>query len=581
MPDIEIHLGMSEPWTHYFDVQMIVSGLRRESLDFIMPVWTPGSYLVREFSRNVQEFSAADSSGKKLEWERINKNTWRVHSENTSKVTIEYRVYAFEISVRTSFVNDSHGYVNGASVFMYLDGHLANPYRLTVKPLATWSQISTGLDRVQGQTHSFLAPDFDTLVDSPIEIGNQKVIEFKVRNIPHYISICGDGNLDPEKVKTDVQKIVETAAEIVGEIPYKHYTFLLQLLPEGSGGLEHLNSTSIQVSRWSFKPEESYRKFLGLVAHEYFHVWNVKRIRPRGLGPFDYTRENYTRLLWVSEGFTSYYGDCIVRWADLMTPDQFLEQLSKTIQSVQETPGRLVESVADASFDAWIKYYRRDEHSPNASISYYSKGELIGLVMDLEIRHSTGRVRSLDDVMRLLYERYRRDPKEGFTEDEFRKTCQEVAGHSLTEIFDHYAYGTSEIDFPRFLEYAGLKFADPKKEERKGYLGLTTRASEGKIMIAGIIAGTPAYEQGLSANDELIAVDGFRVSPDTFAARIEEKLPGTRVEITVSRAAKLQIVPVVLGEKKTPEYKIVRISNPSPEQKTLYESWLRSAWNSQ
>ena len=578
-PEIVIRVGMSQPWTHYFDVAINISGAPEGELDFVMPVWTPGSYLVREFARNVQEFSSVDAAGRNLRWEKTSKNTWRVYAGDSSEVTVKYRVYAFELSVRTSFLDDSHAYINGASVFMYLEGFLERPYLVAIDPYPGWNRISTGLDLVAGESNAFRAPDFDTLVDSPIEIGNQEILSFDCRGTPHFIAIYGDGNCDLAKLRSDINRIVETAADVFGEIPYRHYTFIVHLLDNASGGLEHMNSSSLQVSRWCFQPEESYRKFLSLVAHEYFHVWNIKRIRPKGLGPFDYNRENYTRMLWVSEGFTNYYGNHLVLRSGLISADKYLETLSKTISGYQQTPGRLIESAAEASFDAWIKFYRRDEHSPNASISYYLKGELIGLVMDLEIRNRTATVMSLDDVMRLLYARFYEQCQRGFEEDEFRAACDEVAGGSLAEIFDDYAYGTREIDFAHYLLGAGLTLLGPRREDgaHKGYLGISTKASEGKILVTSVPAATPAYNHGINVRDEIIAADGYRVDQESLNARIEEKRPGATLDITISRLGKLRVLPVVLGQKRA-EYKITRIPSPTAEQKTLYQSWLGTPW---
>ncbi len=576
---IQVRVAMTQPWTHYFEVAITVTGIAQEHLDFVMPVWTPGSYLVREFARNVEEFSAADRYGKALQWNKTSKNTWRVESKSAAGVTVRYRVYAFEQSVRTSFLDDSHGFISGAGVFMYVDGYLKVPYRITVDPYPGWSTISTGLDAVEGEQHTYLAPDFDTLVDCPLEIGNQTVLEFEVRGVPHRIALYGEGNYQPDTLRADLKKIVEAAVEVVGEIPYRHYTFLIQLMAEGGGGLEHANSASLIVSRWAFKPEENYRKFLGLVSHEFFHAWNVKRIRPRELGPFDYTRENYTRLLWVSEGFTDYYGDLILRRAGLITPDYYLEHLSQTIQEFQDTAGRLTDTPAAASFDAWIKFYRPDAHSPNASVSYYTKGALIALVLDLEIRHHTAH--SLDDVMRLLYHRYYEGLRRGFDEEEFRKACEEVAGERLGDILDGYAYGTGELDYPRYLAHAGLRFAKPKSDEErpKGYLGANVRNVDGRIMIVSVPKGSPAYDQGLNVNDEIVGVGGYRANLNTLQTWFEEKAPGTTVDILLSRNGKLRTVSVVLGSKKTMEYRIERVNEPSPEQMKIYESLFRASWH--
>jgi len=578
---IQVRLSMPEPWTHYFEIEMIVAPVPAGEMDLTMPAWTPGSYLIREFARNVQEFSAADSSGKPLGWEKVNKSTWRVMCEGAANMIIKYRVYAFEPTVRTSFLDDSHGYINGASVFFYLNSCLKVPYHIAIHPYQGWTQISTSLEAVEGLENTFLAPDYDVLVDSPIEIGCQKVLEFEAKGIPHFLSIYGEGNCNPDRVREDLKKIVETATEIVGEIPYKNYTFLLQLLKEGSGGLEHAASTTLQVSRWSFQPEESYCRFLRLAAHEYFHAWNVKRIRPRELGPFDYTKENYTRLLWVSEGFTDYYEGLILRRAALITPEKFLEHLSKKIADFRETPGRLVESPADASFNAWIKQYRQDAHTANATISYYLKGHLIGFGLDLEIRKRTGSGKSLDDVMRLLYQRCCNEDSQGFSEEEFRAVCEATAGSPVDELLDRYAYGTEDMDFAPYLAYAGLQFApiDPQQNSPpKGYLGISLQNLDGKPVIAGIPTGTPAYNQGLNVNDEILGIDGFRVSLETIQSRMEYKTPGATIELLIARGDKLRTISVRLGEKPADEFKIEKMKDAIPEQKATYESWLCAPW---
>jgi predicted metalloprotease with PDZ domain len=546
-----------------------------------MPVWTPGSYLVREFARNVEEFSAVDGSGAPLEWSKISKNLWRIRSKRASRLRLNYRVYAFERSVRTSFLDDTHGTINGASLFMFVGGYPDIPHRLIVEPAPSWHQVTTGLEQVAGEKDTFLAPDYDTLIDCPVEIGTHQVSEFIVGGVPHRVALCGRGNHDPARICADLQKIVERAFEVFGHIPYSHYTFLIHLTADGGSGLEHANSTLLQVHRWTFKPEESYRRFLELAAHEYFHVWNVKRLRPEGLGPFDYSRENYTRQLWVSEGFTDYYAEQILRRAGFLTAEQYLEGLTKAIRDLQEIPGRLVESVAEASFDAWIKFYRQDQNFPNKSVSYYLKGGLIGLLLDLEIR-KRAEGRCLDDVLRHLYARYWRKLGRGFSEGEFRAACEKIAGGSLEEFFADYCYGTREMDFARCLEYAGLKFRQPAtadEKPQKAYLGISAKTVEGRLMIVGVTRGSPAFEQGLNLNDEIIAAGGFRMNQELLTARITELAPGTKIDLLVARDGQLLMLPTVLGAQEPQDYGIERVADPTPGQKRIYEQWLRAKWD--
>ncbi len=559
---------------------MTVTGIRGENIDLCFPVWTPGSYLVRDYSRNLQGFSATDETGNKLDGEKISKNVWRVASRWAEKVTIDYQICASERSVRTSFLDDSHAFVNGASVFMYVDGHKDYSYRLLIEPYPGWESVSTGLEALPGVRHGFIARDFDTLVDCPLQIGNQEIVEFRVRDVPHAISIFGTGNQDPGRLAEDFRRIVIAALDLMGEIPYRHYAFLLQLLSDGETGLEHANSMAVQVNRWNFRPEDKYKRFLSLIAHEFFHVWNGKRIRPAGLGSVDYTKENYTPLLWISEGFTDYYSARILRLAGILTVEEYLEGISKAIRDLHETPGRLVQSASEASFDAWIRHYRPDENSLNTTVSYYLKGSLIGLVLDLEIRHRTGS-RSLDDVMRRLYSDCGPEPERGFTFEDFRRTTEQIAGEPLDEMLENLGLGTGEMDFARYLSYAGLEFAGPPGNAPAppgGYLGISVRMIEGGVRVVGVTAGSPAWRHGLNVYDEIIAVNGFRVNEEILSAQIENSRPAAPLDFLIARDGRLRSFRVVPGEKKYSEHRIEKVAAPTPEQRSLYESWLMAIW---
>ena len=420
--DISFTVAMSKPYTHLLEVEMRVKipanlQVPNES-DLVMPVWTPGSYLIREFERHVQDF-AADADGRALDWTKVNKNTWRVKTGGARQWRATYRVYANELTVRTSELNSDHAFWNNATLLMYPAGYLNAPSTLRVVPDPA-GRSPPACPQVPGQPNTFRAENFDVLYDSPVEVSNFKELDFQVRGVPHRIVIDGEGNYDPERLRADVQKIVEAETAMFGGIPYHDYTFILHLRSNTGGGLEHLNSTALGFRRFNFSTEKNYRSFLALVAHEFFHLWNVKRIRPDALGPFDYTKENYTRLLWVAEGITEYYGHLMVRRAGLISDQVYLDHLAQQIQDFQETPGRQVMSAEEASFDSWIKFYRPDENSVNSQISYYDKGELLGLLLDLDIRRRTNNAKSLDDVMRYLYtEFYQKD--RNYTPADFQK----------------------------------------------------------------------------------------------------------------------------------------------------------------
>jgi len=591
--EISFIVAMSKPHTHLFDITVAIkrdaSGPQDEQL--VMPVWTPGSYLVREFERNVQDFAAHDATDQPLKWEKTNKNTWRIKTNGASEWYATYRVYANELSVRTSELNSEHAFWNNANLLMYLDGFLKSPSTVHVIAPDVW-KVATGLPAVAGQKNTFRAENFDVLYDSPFEASNFKTIVFNVKGVPHRIVIDGAGNYDPERMRRDVQKIVETEVEIMGgEIPYRDYTFILHLRQNAGGGLEHLNSTALGYPRFGFHirggnratsaapntidtSERDYRGFLGLVSHEFFHLWNVKRIRPDALGPFDYTQENYTKVLWVAEGITDYYADLALRRAGLISEGEYLSAQARAMQSMQNTPGRLVQSAEESSFDAWVKYYRQDENSVNSQVSYYDKGALLGLLLDLEIRKRSGGAKSLDDVMRYLYaEFFKKDRNYGPAD--FQKAVELMAGGSLEEFFSKYVRGVQELDYNAALDAAGLKLETTAAANARVYFGADVAEEEGRLIVRRVYAGSPAYEQGLNAGDQILAIDNMRATRDFFNARMAEKKPGDVVNLTIFRFDDLSSLLIRLGDKREMSYRIAAVASPTALQKQIYANWLR------
>jgi len=598
--DISFTIAMPRPHTHLFDVEVIikrnVNGPQEETL--VMPVWTPGSYLIREFERNVQDFAATDAAGQPLKWEKTNKDRWRVFTNGAAEWHATYRVYANELSVRTSELNSGHAFWNNANLLMYLDGSLKSPSTVRVLAPDVW-KVATGLPAVLGQKNTFRAENFDILYDSPFEVSNFKTLVFNVKGVAHRIVIDGEGNYDPDRMRRDVQKIVETEVELMGgEIPYRDYTFILHLRSNAGGGLEHLNSAALGYPRFGFKiqtgdratsaapnttgtPERDYRGFLSLVAHEFFHLWNVKRIRPDALGPFDYTQENYTRVLWVAEGITDYYADLALRRAGLITESEFLTSTARAFQSLQNTPGRLVQSAEEASFDAWIKYYRQDENSVNSQVSYYDKGAILGLLLDLEIRKRSNNAKSLDDVMRYLFaEFYKKNRNYGPAD--FQKACELMAGGSLEEFFSRYVRGKEELNYDAALEAAGLRLDTTATAPANAnvtvvdttFFGAEIAEERDRLVVQRVYAGSPAYEQGLNAGDQIVALNNMRVTKDFFNARLAEKKAGDLLNLTIFRFDDLSTLLIKLGPRRDGTYRIVPVPNPTEAQKRVYRSWL-------
>ncbi|MEP6637044.1 MAG: PDZ domain-containing protein [Acidobacteriota bacterium] len=593
VPEIAFTVLMSKPHTHLLEVEVRVkrTGQSPAQEVLVMPVWTPGSYLIREFERNVQDFAAKDASGRALQSEKINKNSWRVVTNGAHEWQASYSVYANELSVRTNELNSDHAFWNNAALLMYLDGFLQAPSTLHVLAPQPW-RVATGLPAA-GPKNTFRAENFDILYDSPVEVSNFKTLAFEVKGIPHRIVIDGEGNYDPERMRRDVKKIVETEVELMGgEIPYRDYTFILHLRSNTGGGLEHLNSTALGYPRFGFKIESTtggtsagpaaqsqrtYRGFLGLVAHEFFHLWNVKRIRPDALGPFDYTRENYTKLLWVAEGITDYYANIALRRAGFVSDKEFLAAAARDFQALQKTPGRLVQSAEESSFDTWVKYYRQDENSINSQISYYDKGAVLGLLLDLEIRKSSHGSKSLDDVMRYLYAEFFKKNR-NYTPADFQKASELMAGASLENFFSRYVRGREELDYNSALVAAGLHLdttstAGSNMEER-AYLGADLTQEGDRLLVSRVYAGSPAYEQGLNSGDQIVALDNMRATKDFLEARLAEKRPGQLINLAIFRFDDLSYLPIKLGGFSGAPYRIVALDSVTEEQKRMYQSWL-------
>ncbi len=575
MAEVRYVLSMPDPNSHLFRVRMEVKGLPGESVDLVMPAWTPGSYKVRDFARNVQDFSAG-----RRPWRKVDKSRWRVGAAGGG-AAVEYRVWAFELSVQSSHLDHEHGYVNGASVFLYADGHKDAPVTLEIRAPRGW-EVATGLER-RGKV--FEAPDYDVLVDCPIEIGTFEKHTFRVRGVPHHFVVHGRGNYDTAQMLRDVRKIVATEVSILRHVPYRHYTFLLHNSPERGGGLEHMNSTSLQFPATGYRPREKYDNFLELVAHEFWHLWNVKRIRPDMLGPFDYEREVYTTLLWVMEGLTSYYDTLVPCRAKLFAPEKYFKRMAERIQKYEEKPGRKRQSLSESSFDTWIKLYQPNENAPNCQMSYYEKGELVGMCLDLEIRRRTANRASLDDVMRALYDEWGREGR-GFPEGEFRRTCERFAG-SLHRFWADLVDGVADVPWNRFLGYAGVRLdKEPRKPDEgekarreRPWVGIMTQKQGGSLTIAGVVEGSPAWKAGLSAKDEIAALDGQKANPDEWEKRLEEHAPGDRLRFTLFRGGFLREVSVILGRRENVTWVIRKVKKPSASQKSTYEGWLGAKWD--
>jgi predicted metalloprotease with PDZ domain len=572
-PAVSITVSMERPTSHYYHVVIRAEGLRGETQDLKMPVWTPGYYRIMDYAKFVKDFRAEDGDGRALAFEKTAKNIWRVRTGKASSLVVSYEVYAFTRFVADSYLNDDGGFITPTGVFMHVGGRLKDPVTVTVLPPPGWKRVSTGLDPVPGRPNTFSAPDFDTLYDCPILVGDQEILTFEAAGRPHTVAAYDLGSVDRAKFTGDLKKIVEAAAALMGELPYRHYTFLV--IGPGGGGLEHLNSTAVTLNPGSLGTPRGYQGWLCFIAHEYFHLFNVKSIRPVALGPFDYDRENYTNMLWFSEGVTVYYEFVLLNRAGLMTRDEVLERLGSTIADYENAPGRRHQSATLSSFDTWTGFFGRSEHAANTTISYYDIGCGLGLLLDLKIREASKGRSSLDDVMRTLYRTFYKDKKRGFTDREFRDVCERAAGVPLGEIFDVYAPTVEKWDYAKYLGYAGLGIDVEPRPVPGPWFGASTQDQNGNVLVTTVEPDSPASLAGLCAQDEIVAVDGARVAQRSFSGTLNAHKPGDKIKILYARRGGVRETELVFGAKTERTFKITPLANESAPQKALLDAWLK------
>lgn len=532
---IHYQVAMENPCNHLFHIRLVIAE-PAELQSLRLPVWIPGSYLVREFAKNLQNLRASQG-GKSRALQQLDKATWQVRCKPGVPLELHYEVYAFDPSVRTAWLDSTRGFFNGTSLFLQVPGWEATPHTVEIgapggaasKASAslspdTW-RLATGLQAVKVNKHGFglyRAADYDELVDCPVEMGNFWSGQFEAGGALHRFVVAGaSDSFDADLLLADTRAICE--AEIAfwhganpgKNLPFRHYLFLLNVVHDGYGGLEHRNSTALICTRKdlprklreTLAPEkhqqpEGYTTLLGLISHEYFHTWNVKRLRPAEFRHYDYTRENYTELLWFFEGFTSYYDDLFLRRANRIDNAAYLKLLAKTINQVQQTPGRLVQTVAQASFDAWVKYYRQDENTPNATVSYYTKGALVALCLDLSLR-SEGHT-TLDDVMRALWERCQGGPMQ---EDDLHQVLQTLGQRSFVKDLARWVHSTQELPVLELLERHGVQVHhEPNQAAQQ--LGLRVKESGG-VFIQTVLRGSVAEACGFASGDEWLAVQAL------------------------------------------------------------------------
>ena len=525
----------------YVDVDAFFPTEDRASIELMMATWTPGSYLMREYAQHVVDLTVSGQNGA-LRAEKISKNRWRVETNGSPSVRLQYKVWSTESTVRNNLVTQDMAILNGAPTFITDARALETPHEVQIERPEDWRAIETGLPaHPNGLEGHFLAADADMLYDSPIFVGNPTTRQFEVDGISYRVAMMPGGELwDHERTRDDLRNIVETQTAFWGTTPYPSYVFLNALVDAG-GGLEHSASTLMMAHQDQMLDEADYKRWLGLVSHEFFHTWNVKRLRPVTLGPFDYESEAYTRDLWIVEGITSYYDDLLLARGGLLTEEEYIGRLSDQIETLRSTPGRLHQSLGDASFDAWIEHYRRDENSKNTAISYYTKGAVVAFALDAAIRRKTDGNASLDDVMRTAYDRY--SGKQGYTTEQWRAVASEVAGEDLTQWFRDVVDTAGDVPLADAAKWFGLQLVVDRPSEDP-FAGWTLGGGQ---RVVRVLDKGPAWTHGIQLDDEVLAIDGWRLPSSGFDGLKRQFEVGEEVDVLVSRLGQVRTIPLTLG----------------------------------
>lgn len=557
MNDHTIHYRItpSHPEAHLFTVELTIDNPDAEGQVLSLPAWIPGSYMIRDFAKNIVTIEAQNGDDDPVELAKLDKQTWRC-APCSGPLTLRYDVYAWDLSVRSAHLDTTHGYFNGTSVFLRVHGQDDQPCNVTIDRPAgdgykLW-RVATTLPCEEKTPYSFgcfHADDYDELIDHPVEMGDFTLLEFEACGIPHAMAITGRHYTDTQRLARDLKRICEYHINLLGEAPFERYLFQTMAVGNGYGGLEHRSSTSLMCNREDLPlagddtVSDGYRNFLGLCSHEYFHSWNVKRIKPDVFVPYDLSRETHTPLLWAFEGFTSYYDDISLVRCGLIQAESYLELLGQTITRVLRHSGRLKQSVSESSFDTWTKFYKQDENAPNAIVSYYTKGSLVALALDLKLRQTSGGERSLDDVMRKLWQRYGK-PHSGVSPEQMESLLKEIGGHDLSELLDLALRGTDDLPLEELLQAVGVNLNWRAAESNSDKGGKAGKPNAPAPLALGVRYGNDplgaklmnvfdegaAQKAGLSAGDIVIAIDGIRATQEN----IEKLLANHREEEAVT-----------------------------------------------
>lgn len=579
-PPIRYRISMQAPERHEFQVSLTIPPLaHHDSVTLLFPAWAPGSYLIRDFSRHLYDLQFF-VAGKMALAERLDKLRWRIRTGGKS-VVVRYRVFANEVSVRTSFLDDRRAFISGSSLFFQVVEEPSQPYEVMVLPPPRWT-ISTPLKPIR--KHVFLAQDYDELVDSPFEVGTHAVHHFQVGRTRFEVAFYGKTNAHVPRLLQDLTAIVRATGALFGGYPFSRYVFIIHALSARGGGLEHAQACTLDIQGHGFEDEKAYQSFNELAAHEFFHAWNVKRIRDRTLGPFDYAQENYTQLLWFHEGVTEYMQSIVLLRAGLLSRDTYLKDLAEAWERYLHRPGRNNSPLSQLSFEAWIKQYKPADNHINRMVSYYEKGKWAGLLLDLSLLVATQGQKGLPSLFLRLWKNYAQHGKP-IDEVILRDETNALAGRSMQTFFSRYIDGNTELPILRALRQVGIAISnqpasdrenqDPVRKRRlAGYSGLTFNGNHHNVQVKNVVPGSPADVAGLTFGDEIVAVNGMRVTPATVTKRLADYGPGETLPITIFRQDELRVLTLQIG--KNPDRRFIFSVHPKATNsaKRLCRRWL-------
>ena len=576
-PTVDYHLTVTDAAHHLAEVEIIFPHMNAGAMEVKMPVWRSGRYEILDLPKGVRHFSAGNRQGQAYSFEKTDKNTWQINVPEAGQVLVRYQLYANMLSHRVRHIDSTHAYLDASGVFMYSPPLRSAPVNVRLTVPSGW-QSRSGMQSTG--PHQFTAANYDILVDSPIESGIHDFRAFTIDGMEYEIVVWGEGNYQMDQLQADITALHHAAATIWGSYPFERYVYMYHIGDGLRGATEHLNSTIIQWDRFGFYPREQYNKIIGTTAHEFVHTWNVKAYRPAGITPYNYNAENYADLLWMAEGTTSYYDNLLPARAGIYTVEEYLKELSKSIEAHLKKPGRRVMSVQEASFNKWM--VEDHDRNLNASVSIYLEGALVSWLMDQRIRELSKDRYSMDDLQNWLFENYEATQK-GYTEADVLIGLQTLTGHSFAQFWDDHVRGTQAIDFEQLLAFYGLQFKPPKKlkddEKPKTWIGADTAEKDGLLSVRHVALDSPAWKAGLSAGDTIVALDGYQLKPKSAKQRLESLDAGKSIRLHYfnnGRLLETELTPVL---EPVAKISIMAVERPSKKQRQRFSDWMKIDWD--